>query len=149
MSEENEKKQDLSQEEGLPPVASNVLWICRTKKCEGKERYHKVIAHLDAEKAKIECEVCGSKKTYKKKKKKTTGRSRARKKVKTAEEIWRELKEQMTEQTPQPYSMNARFETQMAIQHPKFGLGFVTGANGLKIQVVFEDGEKFLVHNRK
>ena len=46
----------------LPPVAKNISYYC--KKCDS-ERYHKVIAHTSSIAAKLECEVCKSKKTYK------------------------------------------------------------------------------------
>ena len=46
----------------LPAVAKNVLYQC--KKCDA-ERYHRVLAHTSETSAKIECEICGSKKTFK------------------------------------------------------------------------------------
>ena len=46
----------------LPAVASNFHTDC--KKC-GQERYHRVLAHPTPTTAKLECEVCHSKKTYK------------------------------------------------------------------------------------
>ncbi|MCB0342219.1 MAG: hypothetical protein H6626_01795 [Pseudobdellovibrionaceae bacterium] len=135
------------QVEKLPAVATNMYYAC--KKCDA-DRYHKVIAHVDSERAKIECEVCGSVKTYRVKKtkagvKKTTTR---RRKSKTPADIWAELKETVDVASPMTYDMKQRFEANSAIEHPKFGLGVVTEVQALKIHVTFEDGDRYLVHNR-
>ena len=46
----------------LPAVARNIHLDC--KKC-GVERYHVVVAHTTATSAKVKCEVCGARRTYK------------------------------------------------------------------------------------
>ena len=43
--------------------------------------------------------------------------------------------------------MRSAYSPETAIQHPKFGLGFVVGVTPQAIQVVFEDGERSLVYN--
>ena len=45
----------------LPPVAKSFYTFC--KKCD-VDRYHMVLAHTSSTTAKIECEVCHSRKTY-------------------------------------------------------------------------------------
>ena len=71
----------------------------------------------------------------------------SRKKVANTATKWTELKDQTTGK-PSPYNMKAAFEVGSAVDHPKFGLGFVILATGQSIHVVFEDGERALVHNR-
>ena len=44
--------------------------------------------------------------------------------------------------------MKAKFALANAIEHPKFGLGFVTAATNEKIEVMFSEGGRALVHNR-
>jgi hypothetical protein len=44
--------------------------------------------------------------------------------------------------------MKKGFEVGAALDHPKFGLGFVVESNGQAIQVLFEDESRQLVHNR-
>ncbi len=149
----------MEENETLPKVASNFLSDC--KKC-GEERYHVVLAHPTKTSAKLECEVCGSKKTYRvgaKGKKSTKSASTKSASTKRAEskaekalnqhiEMWEKLKEELGAGKPARYNMASVFEIQTAIEHPKFGLGFVTEVAANKIGVLFRDTSKFLVHNR-
>lgn len=129
----------------LPAVASNFYFWCA--KCV-EDRYHKVLAHPTKTSAKLECEVCKKKSTFKLggAKKKVT---RTRKKAKSPEEVWTELKDAADISQVEPYNMKKKFKSEMAIDHPKFGLGVVTEANGLSIVVSFQDGSRSLVHNRQ
>lgn len=136
----------------LPGVAKNVYYFC--KKCDC-DRYQKVITHLDATRAKLQCEVCGSKNTYStaSTSKKTT--SSAKKKTLSPkaqaskdQALWITLKEGAQLDTKQPYSMKVRYKAKAVIDHPKFGLGFVMTVTETSAQVQFEDGERSLVHNR-
>jgi hypothetical protein len=132
----------------LPPVARKVFYPC--KKC-ATERYQVVLAHTNSKSAKLECEVCHTKNTLKlvsptaasatgKKKTKTTTRN-------SHKGRWEQLT-QNKDQAPTPYNMKQTFEVENLIQHPKFGLGVVTALTSSSIQVVFEDQERSLVHNR-
>ena len=138
----------------LPAVAKNIHISC--KKCE-TDRYHRVLAHLDAESAKVECEVCGSKKTFRLKKAKSQGskvsgsgvkKKKTSRKSQKPEVIWQELKDKVDLEATQPYNMRTCYSVDTPIDHPKFGLGIVTDSNGAAIEVTFEDGSKSLVHNR-
>ena len=51
----------MTTDAALPPVAKSLFTFC--KKCNA-DRYHRVLAHTSTSKAKIECEICKSKKTY-------------------------------------------------------------------------------------
>lgn len=143
----------MSELEKLPDVAKKIHVYCR--KCES-ERYHVVLAHTSSSAAKLECEVCKGKKTYKINtglsagggKKKVTSRARTRKKGPSAAEKWSDLKAQVDLAQIQPYNMRNNYASVPAIDHPKFGLGIVTNVSTSQIEVVFEDGEKALVHNR-
>lgn len=136
----------MSAQETLPPVARKIYSPC--KKC-GVDRYHIVIAHTSAKVAKLQCEVCNAKSTYKVggtskrggKKKEGTSRSSS------SQKRWTELKDKNTN-SKQSYSMKNSYNAEAAIEHPKFGLGFVVSSTPQAIQVVFEDGERSLVHNR-
>lgn len=44
--------------------------------------------------------------------------------------------------------MKKKFVVNAAIDHNKFGLGFVKEATAFKVEVVFEDQVRELVHNR-
>jgi hypothetical protein len=151
MSETNEA-QDLTE---LPAVARNIHLMC--KKC-GVDRFHVVVAHTTATSAKVKCEVCGASSTFKLKKAQTrkktasttgTAKKRASKKSEPdSTQVWNELKTQIGTDKIVPYSMKTKYSLANAIEHPKFGLGFVTAATNEKIEVMFLEGGRALVHNR-
>ena len=146
MSEKASKTTSVNSSEikTLPAVASNFYFWCA--KCE-EDRYHKVLTHPTKTSAKLECEVCKKKSTFKlaDTKKKVT---RPRKKAKSVEDTWMELKNKSDVSKAEPYSMKKKFKSDALIDHPKFGLGVVTEVTGLAILVTFQDGERSLVHNR-
>lgn len=139
----------------LPAVARNVNMPC--KKC-GVDRFFVVVAHTSATSAKCKCEVCGASKTFKLTTPKAAKAAKAPKapgtKAKRApkgpnhEEVWNDLKSQIGTDNLIPYSMKSKFELANAIEHPKFGVGFVTNATPEKVDVAFVDGGRALVHNR-
>ncbi|MCC7405461.1 MAG: hypothetical protein IT288_13770 [Bdellovibrionales bacterium] len=139
----------MNETQKLPAVAQRICLDC--KKC-GCERYFTVVAHTTEKSAKVECEVCKSKKTYKlpSAKKKTGGKTSTprRSSVDKHAQKWTELRDQFATGEVKPYSMAQDFALNAAIQHPKFGLGIVTQVFGHMIQVTFEDVDRSLVHRR-
>jgi hypothetical protein len=129
----------------LPAVASNVFTAC--KKCAA-DRYHKVLAHKTAASASVQCEVCGAKKTFKLPKPVKAKKPRKASSSSPKGPSWENLKEEIGVDTVQPYKMTTNFKAKTAINHPKFGIGFVTSSLPQKIEVVFEQGPVALVHNR-
>lgn len=140
----------------LPAVARNINLPC--KKC-GVDRYFVVLAHTSATSAKVQCEVCGAKQTFKlpkaqapKKpaKPKSASKSKSTRPPSAAETaaLYQELREKIGVDKLQPYNMRTKYTLATAIQHPKFGIGFVTAATPEKIEVAFEEGGRALVHNR-
>jgi hypothetical protein len=139
----------------LPAVARNIHLFC--KKCD-VDRYHVVVAHLDSRSAKVKCEVCGSQKTFRTPSeatrkgvvKRVTGNKPASKAgaSRSHAQAWRDLNEKIGADSARAYSLRESFSSQTAIQHPKFGIGYVTASHPDKIDVVFEDSVRSLVHNR-
>jgi hypothetical protein len=138
----------------LPKVASNFRTDC--KKC-GEERYHKVLAHVNTTSAKVECEVCHSKKTYKlegngsvaKAKSPKAKKSKAAATLAAMNEKYKEFIEKMGDVKAQPYRMANTYPVDTKIEHPKFGVGFVAASLPDKMEVVFEDVSRQLVQGRK
>lgn len=140
----------------LPAVASRIYTEC--KKCEA-ERYHIVLAHTNSTSAKIECEVCHSKKTYKlpkaggtKEKKAPTGAA-AKKRAASIEAKANAHKNEYNTLIAAAgeaaaYNMKMKFTLNQKVKHPKFGVGVVRTLSPEKIEVVFEDEVRMLVHNR-
>lgn len=143
----------------LPPVARSVYVFC--KKCD-TDRYFKVITHTTSTTAKLKCEVCHCHRNYslgeeKKdyvppKKKPATAASAAKAATKAAnkaESAWNQMKESYKGPQAVAYAISQNFKDQQSLEHPTFGLGFVTKAHAHKIEVVFADGVKELLHGRK
>jgi hypothetical protein len=131
----------------LPAVAKKIFQFC--KKCN-VDRYQVVLSHTNKSTAKLECEVCKSKSNLKLSAPKKPGarvtvKANSRKTA-SINSRWNEMKNKAGE--PVPYSMKDKFAEGVALKHPKFGLGFVTISQALSIQVLFEDEERSLVHNR-
>ncbi len=139
----------------LPPVAKSFFAFC--KKCDA-DRYHVVLAHTTATSAKIKCEICGSQKTYSLPKAQTrtgkplTGAAKAkREQTMSARKSSHRNEYEMLlakDTNTSDYSMKGKFEKNQKIQHPKFGLGVIKDAAIDKIEVVFADEVRTLVHNR-
>lgn len=138
----------------LPPVAKSFYTFC--KKCDA-DRYHKVLAHTTATSAKIECEVCHSKKTYslpKAQSRKTSSGTTTRRATSEAQKKsnhqneYQTLLESVAQSEMHAYNIKSKFEASSKINHPKFGLGFVKSVQPDKIEVVFSDEVKTLIHNR-
>jgi len=139
----------------LPAVAKRIPTDC--KKCGG-EKYHIVLAHKTATSAQVQCEVCGSKKTFKlakpakkvpfgtpvKKPRATT--AAARKNAHEAE--FNTLMEAQGDSDVVKYNMKTKFATNQKLEHPKFGVGIIRMSLDEKIEVVFPDEVRLLVHNR-
>jgi hypothetical protein len=142
----------------LPPVAKSFFTLC--KKCDA-DRYHTVLAHTTSRTAKIKCEVCGSTKAYSlpkassaktasgaAKTPRTGARSEtARRNTHNAE--YATLLETHEKKAPVSYSIKGKFEKNQKIEHPKFGLGVVRDAQIDKVEVIFADEVRNLVHNRE
>lgn len=142
-------------EQTLPPVAKSFFTVC--KKCE-VDRYHTVLAHTATNKAKMKCEVCGATKTYSlpkegkepKAKRAPSVRSATAKAQQKAADHQQEYEKHIgaTSNKPESYSMKRVFKIKEKIDHPTFGLGVVIRAETQRVEVIFSDEVKTLVHNR-
>lgn len=141
----------------LPPVAKNFFTFC--KKCDA-DRYHVVLAHTTSRTAKIKCEVCGSVKSYSLPKAETkTGKpltgaaAKKREQSMNARRSSHQNEYDMlmngNEKEAVKYNMKGKFEKGAKLDHPKFGMGFIKDAQPEKIEVVFQDEVRSLIHNRQ
>ncbi len=140
----------------LPPVAKSFFTFC--KKCD-VDRYHKVITHTSSTSAKIECEVCHSKKTYtlpkagsamakKTNKTTSTGAKKTSRKSSHADEYGQLMTNHGSEKGL-PFSIKSKYELNQKIDHPKFGAGFVKSVLIDRVDVMFQDELKTLMHNKQ
>ncbi len=134
----------------LPAVAKSFFTFC--KKCDA-DRYHKVITHTSSTSAKIECEVCHSKKTYTLPKagvarKASTGVKKTTTRKNSHADEYNQLIMNRATETGLPFSIRTKYELDQKINHPKFGEGFVKTVLSDRIDVMFQDELKTLIHNK-
>ncbi len=136
----------------LPPVAKSFYTHC--KKCE-TDRYHTVLAHPTNTTAKIKCEVCAKTSTWKaqssaaaKKRAATEAAGRSPRARNSHKEQWNTLCGADVKAEEHDYNLKKKFEANTVLKHPKFGRGFIRSTQTDKIEVVFEDEVKMLMHNR-
>lgn len=138
----------------LPPVAKSFFTFC--KKCDA-DRYHRVLAHTSSTSAKIECEICHSKKTYSLPKagtssaKKTTAPKTAGARASSRRSHSDEFNTLMMnrgQESGTPFNIRTKYEVNQKISHIKFGPGFVTNVMADRIDVMFEEEIKTLMHNK-
>ena len=127
---------------------------------------HRVIAVVGNNVQKVQCLTCGSDHKYyppkhqepeenqgKPKKTKAAGGTRAKidKGAGKARGEWTTfMKEMPPDSTPRPYRMSESYKPGEFITHPSFGTGRVLAILGVeKIEVIFEEGRKVLMANRK
>ncbi len=138
----------------LPPVARNINVFC--KKCD-TDRYFKVVTHTSETTAKLKCEVCGCSRNYSIEENKPTtakvrktGAKKAPSKSKSAiASQWNTLNEKYRGPEAIPYTTATQFQNLQSLVHPTFGVGFVTKALPYKIEVLFAEGVKELLHAKK
>jgi len=135
----------MAQQEQLPEVASRIFTAC--KKC-GVDRYQTVLAHATSKSAKLECEVCHTKNTFKLASAKKASGAKKSRAAAVAVNRWEEVKALINEKDKKSYNMRVVFTKDMTIEHPKFGVGVVTATQAHSIEVVFADATRSLVHNR-
>lgn len=154
-------------EMSLPTVAKSIYLEC--KKC-GAERYHRVLAHTSTITAKVRCEVCGGSKVYKlpkvqersassssrssgssvRRSSSSTGlsASRARSSASSHSDEYHTFLAAHASEAAQAYSMKTNYQNSDKVDHPKFGLGFVRATFPDRVEIVFKDEVKTLIHNR-
>jgi hypothetical protein len=144
----------------MPVVGKSFYTLC--KKCD-TDRYHTVLALPTETSAKLKCEVCGSAKTWRVPKaidpnKPKAGPRGAALKAKDRAKATRdaahlaqyeEMQKELEDEPELPYSMKTAFQKDTKVKHPTFGLGFIRVAHPEKIEVVFPDEVRSLVHNRR
>ena len=117
---------------------------------------HTIIAMVEEKIAKVECNVCGAKHKYrppKVVKPKTVKRKAAAKKTPKiplsqikAEAHFDKIMEGLDPSTAKPYAMTETFKKDDLIDHPTFGMGFITSTiQPNKIEVTFKAGSKLLI----
>ena len=84
-----------------------------------------------------------------KKKRMTKAEREAKEEADKLKEKWNELNALSEGQPAKKYKLSEDFETNIAIDHPKMGWGYVLNSQNNRIEVLFEEGIKVLISNYK
>ncbi|MBU2497991.1 MAG: hypothetical protein KKE57_03755 [Proteobacteria bacterium] len=132
------------------PVAKTVVTMCT--RCEMELNHMVVVHNAEGFVERVKCNTCGSEHKYRRDKEKPPGKI-AKKTIRTNKgdftKTFEKLAEKFKEKEPVPYSMSGSFKNDDVIVHKSFGMGIVTKASNHKIEVVFSDGPRVLVCERK
>ncbi len=137
-----------------PIVGKNVDgWCTRCKLVLA----HTIEVVTDGKIARVHCNTCGGRHTHRPQAPHATksaargSRVRERPSVVPDKQIneYRALLRGRTEAAARPYSTSARFAVGQLVSHAAFGVGVVTAEReSTKIDVVFADGPRVLLHGR-
>ena len=62
---------------------------------------------------------------------------------------WAEMNEKYQGQKAEPYTISGQFEAKTPVQHKIFGWGYILSNEYDRLEVLFEDGKRMLISNRK
>jgi len=62
------------------------------------------------------------------------------------EKTWEEQVDGKADDKFTPYALAATFKKGQLVMHPKFGKGAISGVDGTRIEILFQDGKKKLGH---
>ena len=123
---------------------------------------HRVIAVVGSDIKRVHCLTCGGDHAYhppktnkpaekSKRYVKVSGGAKTSRSARAAENEWATFMKEMPEDaTPRPYRMIDSYNVAEYLEHPTFGTGRVLEILGQeKIHVVFKEGRKVLICNRK
>jgi hypothetical protein len=142
---------DLIFEEEVDEVGSDIEAFC--PKCRA-DTTHVVITKYEDEIRRVQCNPCGDVHSYRKPRGEMDDeppeplavKKRAQLKKPTFEEYLAHAKVE----TARPYGFRETYANGDVVNHPKFGLGFVSELlSDDKLEITFKDGRRILVHNRK
>jgi hypothetical protein len=113
---------------------------------------HTVEAVVNGRVTRVHCNTCGGQHAHRARPPGTGTGSRARTTRTEAAKPARDYAALLRSRDPataRPYATTERFKDGELIRHPTFGLGLITALrDGNKIEVVFADGSKTLIHRR-
>ena len=89
--------------------------------------------------------------SIKRTKAKSTGAGKATEKEGRArkpevEKTWEEQTGGKADDKFTPYALASTFKKGQLVMHPKFGKGAISGVDGTRIEIIFQDGKKKLGH---
>jgi hypothetical protein len=132
-------------------VGSDVEAFC--PKCKA-DTSHVIIAKYEDEIRKVQCSPCGDVHSYRRPRGETEDDApeplAAKRRAQLKKPTWEEYFKKRNPNKAKPYGFRETYAEMDMIQHPKFGLGFVSEDLAEdKVEVTFKDSRRILVHSRK
>ena len=118
---------------------------------------HTIEAMVGNKPARVNCNTCKSQHSYKPhppdassqgRQKREAGDGQRSQPAKPSANRHQSLLKAKSAAVVKSYSLQDKYETGDVLEHPKFGRGVTTAVKDGKIEVLFEDGSKTLVHGR-
>lgn len=127
-------------------VGSYIVTEC--SKCNNNMNHVITALNPDSSIAQVKCLVCGS--IHKPKTIRVVGAAKKIQRVKSAPSysLLNKAKDGAINKVPINYSMTTNFKKNTLIQHFQMGEGVVLSVYDNKIEVLFVEGKKVLVHNK-
>ena len=143
---------DFIFEDDVDEVGSDIEAYC--PKCKG-DTSHTVITKYEEEIRRVQCSPCGDVHGYRK----PRGEAEedipepvaAKKRAASKKPSWDEARAKVGDKKmshPRPYSIRDTYGEGDIVNHPKFGVGFVTEISENKAEITFQDERRVLIHNR-
>lgn len=141
---------DLMFEDEVDEVGSDVEGYCT--KCKA-DTTHVVISKYEDEIRRVQCNVCGDVHSFRKPRGEVEDEVpepvSARKRALMKKPTWEEFFAKHKASAAKPYQFRLEYNEQAIVEHPKFGVGFVSEVvSNSKVEITFKDGRRILVHNR-
>ena len=126
-------------------VGKDIISYCG--RCKLKLSHLIIALKESGQPARVQCNTCSSTRGYTVAKPKTTRKKVTRAKAIPLKEVW-EKKLVELNKDPITYSIKKSFKFDDVIEHPKFGIGYVSGTLNKKIEVTFSYEVKQLIHEK-
>lgn len=143
---------DFMFEDEVDEVGSDVEAYC--PKCKA-DTTHVVISKYEDEIRRVQCNPCGDVHSFRKPRGEAEDDTlpepvAARKRALLKKPGWPDFFGRKNPNDAKPYEFRERYRENAMVNHPKFGVGFVSEVvSDSKVEITFKDARRILVHNRR
>ena len=142
---------DFMFEDDVDEVGSDVEAYC--PKCKA-DTTHVVISKYEDEIRRVQCNPCGDVHSFRKPRGETEDDVpepvAAKKRALLKKPGWDDFFAKRHVHDPKPYEFREHYRENAIVNHPKFGVGFVSEVvSDSKVEITFKDARRILVHNRR
>lgn len=142
---------DFMFEDDVDEVGSDVEAYC--PKCKA-DTTHVVISKYEDEIRRVQCNPCGDVHSFRKPRGETEDDVpepvAAKKRALLKKPGWEDFFAKRHSHDPKPYEFREHYRENAIVNHPKFGVGFVSEiVSDSKVEITFKDARRILVHNRR